>query len=63
MQWTHDGARLTALGKCLDLEANGKVNGTRLHMWECHAGTSQHWERTAEGQYRNPASGRCLDVA
>lgn len=32
MQWTHDGARLNALGKCLDREANGTVNGTWVHM-------------------------------
>lgn len=59
--WAFDNGQLKALGKCLDLEAGGTANGTLAHLWDCSTVTSQQWERTANGQYYNPASGRCLD--
>lgn len=50
---------LQALGKCLD--AVGTANGSRLGIWDCNGGSNQQWQ-TYNGGYRNPASGRCLDV-
>jgi hypothetical protein len=48
--------------RCLDAEAAGTANGTRLIIWECHGGANQQWTRTASGELRGLQSGRCVDV-
>lgn len=62
MKWSHENGKLSALGKCLDLVAGATANGTLAHLWTCSSVASQTWERTAQGQYYNPASGKCLDL-
>ncbi|MDQ7879009.1 RICIN domain-containing protein [Microbacterium sp. QXD-8] len=32
-----------ASGRCLDTVGGGTGNGTRAHIWDCHAGASQKW--------------------
>lgn len=53
-----------ATGTCLDADAAGSANGTRVRGWECHGGRNQGW-------WYDPARGsihteltqdRCLDV-
>ncbi|GAP46546.1 FG-GAP repeat domain-containing protein [Streptomyces azureus] len=51
---------LRSMGKCLDA-AWGTANGTKVQTWTCNGGSNQVWQ-LYNGGYRNPASGRCLDV-
>ncbi|MEU4835051.1 RICIN domain-containing protein [Streptosporangium sp. NPDC023615] len=30
-------------GKCLDANAAGTANGTKLILWACNGGTNQRW--------------------
>jgi hypothetical protein len=62
MRWSYQNNKLSALGKCLDLVAGGTTDGTQAHLWTCSSTASQTWERTAQGQYYNPASSKCLDL-
>nr|WP_232791418.1 RICIN domain-containing protein [Streptomyces capitiformicae] len=32
-------------GLCLDANAGGTANGTRITLWSCHGGTNQQWSR------------------
>lgn len=32
-------------GKCVDVEAWGTANGSRLIQWQCHGGSNQKWRR------------------
>ena len=31
-------------GRCLDATAESSANGTRLIIWDCHAGANQRWQ-------------------
>ncbi|GIF10165.1 ThuA domain-containing protein [Actinoplanes teichomyceticus] len=49
-------------GKCLDVDAGGSADGTRIQLWTCNGTGAQTW--TVDGQvWRNPQSNKCLDVA
>ena len=72
--WTlhSDGTIRSALdGRCLSVAADGTDNGSPLILWDCTGAPGQKWSTTAfpptpiagGGPVRNPASGRCLDVA
>ncbi|MEV0244837.1 RICIN domain-containing protein [Streptomyces sp. NPDC050674] len=30
---------------CLDANAGGTANGTKITLWSCHGGTNQQWSR------------------
>ena len=52
---------ITTLGRCLDLDGDGTVNGTQLELWDCNSAGGQQWVPQANGELLNPQSGRCLD--
>ena len=51
-----------AFGKCLDVDANGTANHTKVQLWECNDSGAQQWRARADGSLLNPQSGRCLDI-
>ncbi|SCF45816.1 ricin-type beta-trefoil lectin domain protein [Micromonospora mirobrigensis] len=53
---------LRALGKCLDADHSGVVDGTRVQLWTCNGSAAQRWIAGASGSLRNVHAGRCLDV-
>jgi hypothetical protein len=54
-------------GKCLDVNAAGSANGTKIQQWVCNGTPAQTFtlEDRGSGNYRfrNPNSDKCLDVA
>ncbi|MEU5395434.1 RICIN domain-containing protein, partial [Streptomyces tibetensis] len=32
-------------GLCLDANAAGTANGTKITLWSCNGGTNQQWNR------------------
>lgn len=50
-------------GRCLDVPGATTVNGTRLEIWDCHAGSGQEFTPTAAGTLTVYSGGsqRCLD--
>ncbi|MET8808011.1 arabinofuranosidase catalytic domain-containing protein [Streptomyces sp. NPDC004546] len=60
--WTHyaDGT-LRTLGRCLDIDGNGTVSGTKVELWDCDGVGGQKWVQQGDGSLLNPQSGRCLD--
>ena len=51
----------TQSGRCLDVNNNTIINGTRMQLWDCHGGPNQTWVYTARRQlvvYGN----KCLDA-
>ena len=58
---THDGA-IESLGKCLDVDAQGTSNFTKVQLWECNGTGAQKWELRADGSLFNPQSAKCLDA-
>ena len=54
-------------GKCLDVNAAGTANGTKIQQWTCNGTPAQRFtmEGVGDGRYRvrNTNSGKCLDVA
>jgi hypothetical protein len=54
---------LKALGKCLDVNAGGTADGTKVQLWTCNGGGNQNWVAQADGTLRSPQSGKCLDVS
>ena len=52
---------LETLGRCLDIDGNGTVNGTKLELYDCNGVGGQQWIPQADGSIKNPQSGRCLD--
>ncbi|MCP3140836.1 RICIN domain-containing protein [Pyxidicoccus xibeiensis] len=53
-------------GRCVDIAGPGTADGTAIHQWACHTGTSQQWalEPTDSGWYRivSRYSNKALDV-
>jgi endo-1,4-beta-xylanase len=62
-----DTGPLRAVGanKCLDVPNQTTATGTRLQIWDCHAGTNQQWTRTSAGELSvySGDSRRCLDAS
>ncbi|MFD8597178.1 PHB depolymerase family esterase [Kitasatospora sp. NPDC059646] len=48
---------------CLDAEAKGTANGTRVITWSCNGQPNQQWQLNANGTITGVQSGLCLDVA
>ncbi|GAB1513430.1 lectin [Actinophytocola sp. KF-1] len=53
--------RLTALGKCADVNQSATANGTRIQLWDCNGTGAQQWTLASDGSVR--ALGKCMDVA
>ncbi|POH67819.1 MULTISPECIES: sialidase family protein [Cryobacterium] len=54
---------IRAFGKCLDVTNNGTANFSPVQTWDCIAGAgAQQWIPQTNGSFRNPQSGRCLDL-
>ena len=53
----------TDVNKALDLEGQNKGEGTKIHMWSLHGGTSQKWHMVRRVFITNPATGKTMDVA
>lgn len=56
--------RSVAAGRCLDVPGQSIAQGTRLQIWDCHAGTNQAWTATSAGELTvySGDSRRCLDA-
>ncbi|MEO3925109.1 ricin-type beta-trefoil lectin domain protein [Micromonosporaceae bacterium B7E4] len=53
---------IRGMGKCVDVNAGGTADGTRVQIWDCIAGSAnQTWTLPGDGTVR--ALGKCLDVA
>ncbi len=52
--------RLDLGGKCLDDTGNSSNNGTRIQIWSCNGGSSQHWTMVQDTTVR--IHGKCLDI-
>ncbi|MYS19126.1 Concanavalin A-like lectin/glucanases superfamily protein [Streptomyces sp. DvalAA-14] len=46
--------------KCVDDDAGGTTNGTRVQLWDCNGGANQNWTFAADGTVR--VGGKCLDI-
>ncbi|HVV18471.1 MAG TPA: RICIN domain-containing protein, partial [Pseudonocardiaceae bacterium] len=51
-----------ALGKCMDVNAAGTANGTKVQLYDCNGTGAQQWTHTSSNQLVNPNSGKCLDA-
>ncbi|WP_422769887.1 ricin-type beta-trefoil lectin domain protein [Plantactinospora sp. WMMC1484] len=52
---------IRGMNKCVDVNAGGTADGTRVQMWDCIAGSAnQTWTLPGDGTIR--ALGKCLDV-
>ncbi|MEV8087547.1 PQQ-dependent sugar dehydrogenase [Streptomyces nigra] len=47
-------------GKCLDIDAAGTADGTKVQIWTCNSTTAQRWTIGTDSTFR--ALGKCLDV-
>ncbi len=52
---------MAGIGKCVDVNAAGTANGTRIQIWNCNGSAAQQWTVQSDGSIR--AVGKCLDVA
>lgn len=59
--WTWSGQTLRTLGRCLDVQGGGTVNGTPLQLYDCNGTGAQNWVLLSNGSIQNPQSGRCVD--
>ncbi|WP_240662466.1 ThuA domain-containing protein [Streptomyces sp. WAC 06738] len=58
---TQEGKQIVGIGeKCVDVDALGTANGTKVQLWGCNGGANQKW--TATGSTLR-SLGKCLDVA
>ncbi|WP_404870361.1 PHB depolymerase family esterase [Kitasatospora griseola] len=48
---------------CLDANAKGTTNGTKVIVWSCNGQPNQQWQANANGTITGVQSGLCLDVA
>ncbi|GGQ89318.1 extracellular catalytic domain type 1 short-chain-length polyhydroxyalkanoate depolymerase [Kitasatospora griseola] len=48
---------------CLDANAKGTTNGTKVIVWSCNGQPNQQWQVNANGTITGAQSGLCLDVA
>lgn len=51
---------IRALNKCIDINASGTADGTRVQTWDCNGATNQTWTVGTDGTIRG--LGKCLDV-
>ncbi|MGW4463494.1 carbohydrate-binding protein [Micromonospora sp. NPDC004704] len=51
---------IKALNKCIDINASGTADGTRVQTWDCNGATNQTWTVGTDGTIRG--LGKCLDV-
>jgi hypothetical protein len=51
---------MIGVGKCVDVNAAGTANGTRVQIWTCNGTVAQQWTVPGDGTVR--ALGKCLDV-
>jgi hypothetical protein len=49
-----------ASGKCLDINASGTADGTKIQIWTCNGTGAQQWTIGGDGTVRG--LGKCLDV-
>ncbi|HEV7712894.1 MAG TPA: ricin-type beta-trefoil lectin domain protein [Asanoa sp.] len=49
-----------ATNKCLDINAGGTADGTRIQLWTCNGTGAQRWTIGGDGTVRG--LGKCLDV-
>jgi streptogrisin D len=49
-----------ATSKCLDINASGTADGTKIQIWTCNATGAQQWTIGGDGTVRG--LGKCLDV-
>ncbi|GIF70011.1 hypothetical protein Ais01nite_80460 [Asanoa ishikariensis] len=49
-----------ATNKCLDINASGTADGTKIQIWGCNGTGAQRWTIGADGTVRG--LGKCLDV-
>jgi hypothetical protein len=47
------------MGKCMDVNAWGTTNGTKVQLWHCNGYASQQWVYRS-GELINPNSNMCL---
>ncbi|MEV6965118.1 RICIN domain-containing protein [Hamadaea sp. NPDC051192] len=47
--------------RCVDVDAQGAADGTKVQLWDCNGSGAQKWVRTGN-TFVNPQSGKCLDV-
>jgi len=48
--------------RCVDVDAQGTADGTKVQLWDCNGSGAQKWVRDGN-RFVNPQSGKCLDVA
>ncbi|MEV0562644.1 RICIN domain-containing protein [Dactylosporangium sp. NPDC050588] len=48
-------------GRCVDVDAQGTADGTKIQLWDCNGSGAQKWTRSGN-TFVNPQSGKCLDV-
>ncbi|MBV9792559.1 MAG: ricin-type beta-trefoil lectin domain protein [Actinobacteria bacterium] len=60
--WYHNSnGSLETLGRCLDIDGDGTVVGTKVELWDCNNVGGQVWQQQSNGSLLNPQSGLCLD--
>ncbi|MGX1494637.1 PQQ-dependent sugar dehydrogenase [Streptomyces tendae] len=47
-------------GKCLDIDAAGTADGTKVQIWTCNSTAAQRWTIGTDSTFR--ALGKCLDI-
>ncbi|MER7277926.1 RICIN domain-containing protein [Dactylosporangium sp. NPDC000244] len=47
--------------RCVDVDAQGTADGTKVQLWDCNNSGAQKWVRSGN-TFVNPQSGKCLDV-
>ncbi|MGV9212252.1 ricin-type beta-trefoil lectin domain protein [Micromonospora sp. RB23] len=58
---TTGALRNSAAGRCLDVPAQSRTNGTQVALWDCNGGTNQQWTSTA-GRQLQVYGTKCLDA-
>ena len=48
--------------RCLDVNASGTADGTKVQLWDCYGNGAQGWTQRS-GSLVNSGSGKCLDVS
>ena len=48
--------------RCLDVFDNQTAAGTKVEIWDCHAGANQEWTPTSTGELRAYSGTQCLDA-
>ncbi|MEV1111511.1 PHB depolymerase family esterase [Micromonospora sp. NPDC049751] len=58
---TTGALRNSAAGRCLDVPAQSRTNGTQVALWDCNGGANQQWASTA-GRQLQVYGTKCLDA-